>query len=71
MGNITEGARIILAESSVPLSAAQILEQLLSRKLWQTSGKTPEATVGAALYTDIKKYANGSFLLKQVKDYSP
>ncbi|MBQ8479965.1 MAG: restriction endonuclease [Akkermansia sp.] len=67
MGNLTEGARIILAESSVPLSAAQILEQLLSRKLWQTSGKTPEATVGAALYTDIKKYANGSFFVKAGK----
>lgn len=67
MSSVTEGARIILSESSVPLSAAQISEQLLSRKLWQTSGKTPAATVGAALYTDIKKFANGSFFVKAGK----
>lgn len=67
MSNIIEGARIILSESSEPLSAAQISEQLLSRKLWQTNGKTPEATVGAALYTDIKKYGTSSFFVKAGK----
>ncbi len=50
----------VLREANGALSAQQIADQILARGLWQTSGKTPQATVAAQLYTDIKKHGDAS-----------
>ncbi len=49
------------------MTAQQITEQLLSRGLWTTNGKTPSATVGAALYIDIKQSGEKSSFMKAGK----
>ena len=45
----------VLREARKPLEAEVIAERVLAEGLWQTSGKTPAATVGSAIYTSIKK----------------
>ena len=49
------------------MTAQQITEQLLSRGLWTTNGKTPSATVSAALYMNIKKLGTKSSFVKAGK----
>ena len=53
--NVRDAAILVLEESDVPLHVNEITKRILSRKLWKTSGKTPTATVGASIYSDIKK----------------
>jgi len=50
-----ETAYIILKERKSPLTAEGILSEATKRGLVQTKGKTPEATMAAIIYTDIKK----------------
>ncbi len=45
----------VLREARRPLGAEVIAERVLADGLWQTSGKTPAATVAAQLYMSIKK----------------
>ena len=54
----------VLQSAHEPLHVAVITEKLLSGRLWKSSGKTPEATVGARLYTDIKKKGEASAFVK-------
>lgn len=37
------------------MTAAELADRMLAQGLWSTSGKTPHATVAAAIYTDIKR----------------
>lgn len=76
---VLDAAEIVLRESGTPLHIRDITERILSGKLWKTSGKTPEATVGARLYYDIKKNGDSSpfvrhapkvFGLRDRKNYS-
>jgi len=48
----------VLAEEGGSLHSKAITERVLSQGLWNSEGKTPDATVAARLYSDIKK--NGS-----------
>ena len=43
----------VLHEAGKPMSAKEMVEEALKRKLWATGGKTPEATVYAAIIRDI------------------
>ena len=55
-------ARTILSESLLPLTARQVWDEAVKRGLDKqvaTKGKTPEATVGAYLYTESKKPGSG------------
>ena len=45
---------------ATPLHVNEITKRILSRKLWETSGETPEATVGARIYSDIKRNGDAS-----------
>lgn len=54
----------ILDEAQAPLHIQAITEKLLNDGLWQTSGKTPSDTVGAKLYTHIKKNGENSPFIK-------
>ena len=53
--NVLDAAILVLRESDTPLHVNEITNRILSRKLWESSGKTPTATVGARIYSDIKK----------------
>lgn len=58
-----EAAIKILQESKHPMSPNDIYRIAAEQKLVKTSGKTPEATMGAQIYTDIKKNgANSPFV---------
>ena len=49
-----DAAAIVLAESGSPMSAKQMVEAAAAKGLWQSkSGKTPEATVYAAIIREI------------------
>ena len=57
---VLDAAILVLRESDTPLHVNEITNRILSRKLWESSGKTPTATVGARIYSDIKKNGNVS-----------
>jgi len=54
----------VLKKAQSPLHAKAITDQIISAGLWQSDGKTPEATVSAQLYTDIKKNGDKSPFVK-------
>lgn len=45
----------VLQEARTPLHYREITKRILAAKLWQTEGKTPEATINARLSVDAKK----------------
>ncbi|MFW6124525.1 MAG: winged helix-turn-helix domain-containing protein [Pirellulales bacterium] len=64
----------VLAEADEPLAVKDIVEQMLERGLWQTSGKTPHATIYAAIFREIatkgddarfRKVERGKFALAE------
>ena len=52
---VLDAAILVLKESDTPLHVNEITNRILLRKLWESSGETPAATVGAEIYLDIKK----------------
>ena len=57
---IRDAAMRVLKKSKRPLSAKEITERILNMGLWDTSGQTPVASVGAAIYSDIKRKGEAS-----------
>lgn len=49
-----QAARKILELATTPLGCEEITKRMLVQGLWQTSGKTPSATVNARIAVDIK-----------------
>ena len=45
----------ILREAGRPRHAREMAKGILDKRLWQTAGKTPAATVSARLYADIRQ----------------
>ncbi len=69
-----DAAAKVLAEAKGPLGAREIVERMLARKLWQTRGKTPAATLYSAIFREIgikgkdsrfRKAGRGTFALKK------
>ena len=66
----------VLSEVRKPLSPAEIIQIAVDENLLVTNGETPEATMAASLYTDIKsntktkfqKIGKGRFALKNQKE---
>jgi restriction system protein len=58
---VVDAALQILGEAGEPLHYAEICRRILERGLWVPKTKTPAATVGAQLYTDLKKGAGSRF----------
>jgi len=65
-----DAAAKVLAEAKQPLTAKEMVERMLAKGLWKTSGKTPAATIYAAIIREIaakgskarfKKVARGQF----------
>lgn len=49
-----DAAAKVLAESKEPLGCGEIFDRILKRKLWATNGKTPAATLSAAILREVK-----------------
>jgi len=62
--NVRDAAIQILQEAGKALHAKDITEQIMAAGLWQSGGKTPDATVSARLYSDIKSNGEKSPFLK-------
>lgn len=56
-----EAARIILQKAERPLSALEITSAAFEKGLLETEGQTPEATMAAQIYVDIKRNRKTSF----------
>jgi len=62
--SVQSAAIQVLKEAGKPLHATEITERILKANLWKSDGKTPEATISARLYTDIKKNGDRSPFIK-------
>jgi restriction system protein len=58
-----KAAERILRDSEGPLSAGEIVERAMDAGLIDTDGATPDATIGAQLYVDIRRNPQTSFKL--------
>jgi hypothetical protein len=58
--SVLSAARIVLDEASEPLSADTIYERMTERGLWRNPHEHPEATVAAAISSEIGRHAGGS-----------
>lgn len=58
--SLLDAAESILGKTEKPLTALEISNKIIASGLWATNGKTPDATVGARLYMDIKQHGLGS-----------
>jgi hypothetical protein len=48
-----DAAAAVLAEAGTPLNAKEMVERMLATGMWQTGGKTPSATIYAAIIREI------------------
>lgn len=62
--NVQTAAIEVLRGAGKPLHAKDIAEQIIAAGLWTSAGKTPEATVSASLYSNIKKNGDKSPFVK-------
>ena len=69
-----DAAAKVLGEAGEPMSCKAIVERMLAEKLWQTTGKTPQSTIYAAIVREIaakgnqarfKKTERGKFTLNK------
>ncbi len=51
--SVLDAAAQVLTDADKPLNAGAIMEQMLTRGLWSTKGKTPAATLYSALIREI------------------
>ena len=54
----------VLKSAHQPLHVGVITEKVISGGLWKSSGKTPEATISARMYSDIKRKGEASSFVK-------
>jgi restriction system protein len=62
--NVQSAAIQILKDAGKPLHAAEIAKLIIEAGIWKSNGKTPEATVSARLYSDIKNNGDNSAFVK-------
>jgi restriction system protein len=61
---VQDAAMQILLSAGKPLHAKEIAKRIIDGGLWKSEGKTPEATVSAWLYSDIKSNGDNSPFVK-------
>ena len=59
-----DAAAQVLGEAGGTMGSRQIVEVMLAKGLWKTSGKTPHATIHAALIRDLQKKGSESRFVK-------
>lgn len=65
--NLLDAVYDILKASDHPMSAKDLAKILLEDGIWKSNGKTPDATIGARIYMDIKRNGKTSRFLKAGK----
>lgn len=60
--SLIEAVYVVLKDAGMPLKPEEILARVFQKNLWQTTGKTPLATLTARLYVDIKKQHPSRFM---------
>jgi len=55
-----DAAHKVLASAKEPMSAKDIVERMLAEGLWATAGKTPHATIYAAMLREIQSKGDDS-----------
>ena len=55
-----DAAAQVLAASGDPMRSKDIVDEMLSQGLWSTNGKTPHATIYAAIIREIQKRGSAS-----------
>jgi hypothetical protein len=58
--SVLSAARIVLDDSPEPLCAEAIYRRMVERGLWSNPHEHPEATVAAAISSEIGRYAGES-----------
>lgn len=53
MGGLSAAAKV-LADAGKPMRCVDMMEKIRAKGLWKTSGKTPAATINAAVIREIK-----------------
>ena len=54
--DLLDAAYDLLRTANRPLTAKEMVDSILKNGQWKTNGKTPDATLGARIYVDIKKH---------------
>jgi len=67
MPDFIKAAQIILEEKGNPMSTFQITKEAIQKKLINTKGKTPDRSMGARIYMDIKRKGDQSLFYKAEK----
>jgi restriction system protein len=62
--SVQSAAIEVLKKAGKPLHAAEIAKLIIEAGLWKSDGKTPEDTVSARLYSDIKSNYDKSPFVK-------
>ena len=62
--NSLDAVENILQQAAEPLHYQEITSRILAQDLWQTKGKTPDATINAGLAVDIKKLGDRSRFIR-------
>jgi hypothetical protein len=57
-------AHSVLLKAGKAMNVRDITDAVLSRKLWTTSGRTPSATIAAAIMREIKLKGDGSRFMR-------
>ncbi len=55
-----DAAVTVLAEAKTPLTTGEMVARMLETGMWKTNGKTPAATIYAAIITEISKKGDKS-----------
>lgn len=64
MGSALNAVQKILADAGEPLHYKEIARRVIADRLWETDGKTPEATINAQLSIHIKKHGKKSRFIR-------
>lgn len=59
-----DAAALVLRDASEPMNAQDLVARIIERGLWKTGGKTPAATIYAAMIREIKAKGSSSRFLK-------
>jgi len=62
--SVLDAAAKVLADAGEPLNCKTIVERAVEKGYWKTGGKTPSATVYAAILRDIQKKGDASRFAK-------
>lgn len=62
--NILDAVKKVLIETGHEMTARELAEIIQTEGLWHSNGKTPDATIGARLYVDMKRNPDTTVFVK-------